>query len=224
MIRAAVCTLLLIGASAPLALGENKLVWGYWIQRPTIASSLLGVDEVLGISSLPIGSAPQTALDRASLLKARGRCEPSSNECLEGRLLPALGGREAKAGEVRDSLLREAWAAELKERPLPLPKDPAYQSSARSVTGLGIRFRRGGGEYVALAYRTSEVANDRHIYSEALYRLSGRNLEPVRQERFLYEIAGLEAVDWRVLWPLNLACLVACVTLGGYLWRRLRHV
>ncbi len=57
MIRAAVCTLLLIGASAPLALGENKLVWGYWIQRPTIASSLLGVDEVLGISSLGFDAA-----------------------------------------------------------------------------------------------------------------------------------------------------------------------
>jgi hypothetical protein len=214
--------LVLIAASALLALGQNKLMWGYWLQRPSIASSLGGVDEVLGISFLPLGSVSQLPPDRASLLKARGRCEPLSNECLEGRLLQALDGRDGNVGEVRDGLLREAWSKENRERPLPLPKDPTYQHSAQPVSGLGIHLRRGGEEYLALAYRTSEVANDRYVYSEALYRFSGGGLVPVRQERFFYEVAGLEAIDWRVLWPLNLVCLIACVTVAAFIRKRTR--
>jgi hypothetical protein len=221
--KTATWVVVLIATSALLAVGESKLIWGYGIQRPSIASSLRGADEVLGISSLPPGSTPQMSTDWATLLEARRRCEPPSNECLEGSLLIALDGRDARAGEVRNHLLRDAWSKESRERPLPPSKDPRYQQSAHPVAGLGIHLRQRGEEYVALAYRTSEVANDRYIYSEALYRLHGGSLEPVRLERFSYEIAGLEAMDWRVLWLLNLASLAAAVTIAAFIKKRIRR-
>jgi len=156
------------------------------------------------------------------VLLARARCEPPTNECLEGKLLLAPHGREAQVGEVRVGLLREVWSMESRLRPIPLPKDPTYQQSARSSVGLGIHFRRTSEEYVALAYRTSEIANDRYIYSESLYRLRAGTFEPVRQERFFYDVAGLEGLDWRVFWPLNFACPAACVAIGAFMRKRTR--
>jgi len=60
---------------------------------------------------------------------------------------------------------------------------------------------------LVLAYRTSEVANDRYIYSETLYRVTSGSLSPLRHERFFYEIAGLEVLTVRILWLFNFACV-----------------
>jgi hypothetical protein len=132
-----------------------------------------------------------------------------SNECLEGKLLLALDGRVIDSNEVRSSLLRQVWTREEKDRPLPLPKDGAFRDSVRAEAGVGIHFLKANREYVMLAYRSSEVANDRYIYSEALYQLDERTPVLVRKERFFYEVAGLESVDWRLLWPFNLVALIA---------------
>lgn len=221
--RTPIWVLVLILASGLLAVGENKLMWGYWVERPSVARSLGDIDGVFGVSALPLGSAWQEPRGRASQRAERGYCRTPSNECPERRLLLALGGREAGITEVRDGLLGEVWSEETSRNPVPVPKDPAYERSARPVTGLAVHLRSEGREFVALAYRTSEVANDRYIYSEALYRLGQRGLELVRHERFSYEIAGFEAIDWRVLWALNLACLVACVSLAALIRRRTRR-
>jgi hypothetical protein len=216
--RTAVWVTVLIAVSGLLALSQNKLIWGYWIQRPSVASSLSEADEVLGISSLQLGSVAQV-FDQAFFVKVRARCDPPSNECLEGKILLALGGREANAGEVRNALLQEIWSKEERERPLPISRDPKFQRSA-PVEGLGVHVRKRGEEYVALGYRSSEIANDRFIYSEALYKVSGGNIKRIRQERFFYEVAGLEVIDWRFLWLLNFAGIAVCVAIVVFIKKR----
>ncbi len=200
---------------------ETKLLWGYWFRRPTVASSVHDVEQVLRVAAIPFDRDASTSERRQFLADARGRCTPVSNECLEGRLLLAIGPYSPASVDSCDDELQAAWLLDRKQRPLPIPNDVRYQPSAKRVAGIGVHFRERDGEYVALGYRTSEVSNDRYIYSEALYRVHGTSLDPVQRERFEYEVAGLEFADWLMFWFVN--CVV--LSLGAAValaWQKAR--
>jgi hypothetical protein len=219
LMRLAGATLFIALAAAALATMETRLMWGYWIRRPSIASSLGGVEKVFRVSLLPLDRVLSGYEQKRLLDDARSRCTPPSNECLEGRVLLAIGANAAPApSDSGEDALRAAWERETSERPLPVPTDSKYRDSASRLSGVAIHFHRQDGEYVVLAYRTSEIANDRYIYSEALYRVQGTVTEPIRSDRFTYEIAGLEFLDWPVLWLLNTITLA--LVSGGVMVRR----
>lgn len=215
--QAATWALALAVVSGSLAAAQNKLLWGYWFTRPSLASELRGAEHVFGVSALVFAGTPHVSQDRTVLETARRRCRPVSNECLEGRLLLALDPHAAAAADVRDDLLQQAWSRHVSRLPLPRAAARGYEASAHPTAGIALNFRRGGRDYVALAYRTSEIANDRYVYSEVLYRLETDRLDDVRMERYFYEIAGIEGLDWRVLWALDLVGLAFLVGLAAWL-------
>lgn len=212
----------LVVISALFAVVQNKLLWGYWWQRPSMAHSLNGIDKLVGISSLPPGSLSQGSSTPGATANALAPCRPVSNECLEGRLLLALDGHATEAAEMQPALLSQVWVKEEADRPLPLATDASIRTTVRPESGLGIHFFKGSEEYVLVAYRSSEAANDRYVYSEAMYRLTGGKLTLVDEDRFYYEVAGFESIDWRVLWPLDLVVLSVLWLLAEVIRRRVR--
>ena len=146
-----------------------------------------------GVAAHPIRESSARA-EAASV--AKSFCYPELlNECREGRLVIRLEkgrGPIDQLPDVAEPLLNEAWEELLAKGWAPRVRDARYRDSAAPTAGLAVHFRKAGQELLLLAYRTSEVANDRYVYSEALYRLTGSEPTLEKQVHFFLEIAGLE--------------------------------
>jgi hypothetical protein len=181
-----------------LVFAESRMLWGYWAERPSIAAGVSSASEVVAATALPPDKQPSGDY----LGAVRASCQPLSNECREGRLLEPFGRKHLALISPAPEWAHAVWSSEQRDRSLPRGATP--------VEGLAIQFRFRNEQFVVLGYRTSQVANDRYIYSESLYRIRDRQLERMHSERFYCDVAGLEALNWRVLFGLNAAvCSVA---------------
>jgi len=199
-------------AALLLAVGENRLLWGYWISRPSLASELDGIDRLLAVSVLAsdLNTGRVSRKQRPDgLTAAQQPCRPRTNECLEGSLLLQLAPQRLteKTPEVADDLVQQAWAQLKTDSPIRVGS-PQYQRTGKPIAGLAIQFVKGDQESLLLAQRTSEISDDRFAYVESLYRANGGSLVPVRQVRYFFEVAGLEGIEWPILWPVNFVVLL----------------
>ena len=200
--------------SLGLAVLQNWVLWGYWFSRPTLAEALEEGSVVRGFSMLDFRSGGVTQVpDRGTAAEAARRvCQPERNECREGRLVAraerVFGALEG-VPQVDSTILATAWA-ELKGRGwLPQVRDPQYRESGVPKAGLALLFVKGNQDLLLLAYRTSEIANDRYAYSEVLQEIGPGEVRIIQQTRFFLDIAGLEGLEWPILWPLNFIVLSA---------------
>ncbi len=210
----------LAGISLGLAAMENRVLWGYWFSRPTLASALDGATSLRGFSMLDFrsGSATQVPDRLAAAAAARRVCQPERNECREGRLVARaerVFGALDGIPEVDAAMLQASWKEVQSRGWLPQVRDPQYQASGVPKAGLALFFVKGNQDLLLLAYRTSEIANDRYAYSEVLQEVRPGNLRIVRQTQFSLDIAGLEGLEWPVLWPLNFVVLLLIWGLAG---------
>lgn len=191
----------------------QRAAWGYWFARPNIAASITDINVVLGVATLP----PSVAFDRSTVLsafnEARERCTPPSNECLEGRIVVAAGVQSADLKPMPFDLIQAIWSKEQRDRPLPSFPN-STQDRSPPIAGVATHFRSARGEFIALGYRTSEIANDSYLYSEALYQVAHDGIEPVRRARFRFDVAGLEDLTFPILAVLNLIVLSVAILLG----------
>jgi hypothetical protein len=204
-----------------LSLCENRLLWGHWIAPPTVSEAFGCIDNLRAISSFSSrgsGSALQLEPREDNLRRARYFCGIAGHECIEGQLLLALErkARLEAAPEVRAGTI--ALAEKLLHGHLwrPRVRDPKYKALGAHSFGWIVNFSCPAAEYVVIAYRTGEIANDRHAYAEALVEIRGGSWRLVRQVHYYFDIAGIEGLTWHLLWPLN-----ALVLFLGYLLFRL---
>ena len=225
--------LVLVAVALALALVQNWLMWGFLVSRPSLAGELDNVEAVLGLSMLRFSRGGVAALPieesyarSAAAQAVKSFCYPESlNECREGRLMIRLEkgrGPIDQIPNVASLLLNEAWQELLAKGWVPRVRDARYCDSGAPTAGLAIHFRKAGRELLRLAYRTSEVANDRYAYSEALYRLTGSEPTLEKQVHFFLEIAGLERLEWPLLWPANFVLVVIGAVVIGAVRRRQR--
>ena len=140
------------------------------------------------------------------------RCQPERNECREGRLVARaerVFGALDGVPEVDPTLLATAWKELQRHGGLPLVRDPQYRDSGAPKAGLALLFVKGSQDLLLLAYRTSEIANDRYAYSEVLQEVGPGRTSIIHQTRFFLDIAGLEGLEWPILWPLDFVVLLA---------------
>ncbi|MGE0452400.1 MAG: hypothetical protein AB7O37_05610 [Vicinamibacteria bacterium] len=203
-----------------LAVAENRALWGYWISRPSLCRELQAGDPISGFSMLrfsPIGEVAGV-MDRRAAHEAASRfCEPETNECREGSLILCLKRQGVKLEAVPEVPL-ERYATVLLPSVVrqwePEATDLAYKQSSRPAHGVAIAFTRNSDQFLLIGYRTSEIANDSYAYGEILYRIEGDRAAVVRRVRFLLDIAGVEGLEWPLLWPLNAAALFALLVVG----------
>jgi hypothetical protein len=146
-------------------------------------------------------------------------CHPWSNECRDGILLLRLEKRFGALDTIPGvdlGLVDAAWAALPATGWLPAVPEPPYRSTGLPLSGFAIAIRRASQDYLLLTFGTGQLANDRYAYSELLYRLDDGRLHLVKQIHYFLEIAGIEGLEWPVLWPLNAAVLL----IGYHVFRR----
>lgn len=205
----------LLATGLVLAFVENWMLWGFFVSRPSLEGELAHGDRLVGVSMLrfdpqPLPVPPPDRMTEA--VNAAAVCRPDSNECLEGRLVLGVerlfGSVDGKT-DVALPVLRAAWTELVAKGWLPRVRDPAYKATGVPVAGLAIHFRRPDEhEYFLLGYRTSAIANDLYAYSEALFRISGTEVALIKQVRFYLDIAGIEGLEWPILWPVNFFALL----------------
>jgi hypothetical protein len=104
---------------------------------------------------------------------------------------------------------------------LPQVRDPQYRKSGVPKAGLALLFVKDDRSLLLLAYRTSEIANDRYAYAEVLQQVRDGEARIARQAWFFLDIAGIEGIEWPILWPLNFVLLVSLWRLIGWTpWTR----
>jgi hypothetical protein len=213
-----------------LALVESRVLWGYWIVRPSLCRELDTAGRVVAFSMVdfwPEGEWSVLAARRTAREDAERFCQPDSNECREGRLITCLRRREAEVDslpELRQERYSVPTPSQVRQWE-PEPEDRTYQQSSRPVRGVVIHFMRNGDEWLLVGYRTSERANDSYAYGEVLYRIGDRGADLVRHVRFLLDIGGVEGLDWPVLWPANAVVILLGTLVGQRIirwtaWRR----
>jgi hypothetical protein len=213
-VRVTVTVTVLAGLSLLAAIGENWLLWGYLVSRPTLTPRLADAVGIRGFSVFTLDESLVVSGgdDRTRGIEdRRGECLPvERNECREGAIIVRLEQRFGDLREIPDvanGLLQEAWQELRRKGWFPSVRDPRYSRSGQPVGGAAVHFRRIQADRILLAYRTSELANDTYAYSEALFDLSGGKARLVEQTHFYLDIAGLEGVEWPLLWPLNFLAL-----------------
>lgn len=207
--------LVLAALSVLSSVVEHRALWGYWWSRPSFASAVEGATAVKAFSILRFENRLVFAqLDRLQALNRLKNQEGSKGASLvEAQLLERLGlghGSLDQLPEVSQTTLEGSWRELLSKGWLPKVRDPRYRDSGIPVSGLAARFLKGNSEYLLLAYKTSEIANDRYAYSEALFDNLDSAPSLLKQEHFFYEIAGLEGIGYAVLLPINAALFLVC--------------
>jgi hypothetical protein len=208
----------LIGTlSYALALVQNRALWGFWFNRPTLTEALQDATELLGVSGLrfdDMGLPVSSSATRSRLIELVPEvCNPANVDkgyyCLEHRLLLALMERFGELEQVSDvdpMVLSITWQRYRTEGWRPSTA-PGYRGSPH--IGLALHFRKGSQDYVILAYESSEIAGDRYAYGEALYRLTRPFPMLVREHRLFYEVAGAEAWGTPILTVINAILLTS---------------
>jgi hypothetical protein len=216
----------LFGLGLVLAFVENWILWGFFVSRPSLERELQEGDLIVAFSMLKftprptalLGAERNTAADRVATF-----CRLGLNECLEGRLvlrLEKLASRRDLTADVGAPMLHAAWEELAGKGWFPRVRDPAYPG--RPLSGLAILFRKPHDrEYLLMTYVTSEIANDHHAYSEALFSVSSFGPALVKQVHFFLDIAGMEGFEWPLLWPINIILLLPLWALISV--DRLRH-
>lgn len=209
--RAIRCILLIVSIALLMSLGENYLMWGFVVSRPSLSGEVRGLDDLLGVSFVRF-RADEIVLDanRRSVnlndlvSEAKESCKKDPYLCLEAKMIVELESVGANADDipgVSEVVARAAWQVLATHGWLPTVAGKIRKDKLNR--GLAIQYRKSGRELLLLAYDTNELADDTYAYSEALFDLSAPTPTLLRQVRFFYDIAGCEGVEWPLLWPAN---------------------
>jgi hypothetical protein len=208
-----------------LSLLESQLLWGYWFQRPSLVprSEIESLKALSALSFNADGIPVVSSERRIRLLEAKAFCakEVDSNECLEGAIVLALeqsGLLTDNTPEMDTALLSHVWSEVGDQLWQARIHDSQFKTTSIPVSGLGVYYSTKSREQrLLLAWRTSEISNDRYAYAEAQVELESGRFSIQRQVHFFYEIAGLEGLTWPYLATLNLIVL-------GFSWSAIRVV
>lgn len=221
------CTIALALASGS-AIVENRLLWGFWLHRPTLAAVVDGsgsIDAVSAVRFPPFAGTPTRWARRDWLVQTDSICRGANEACVGEQIAERVSRaleKDAALAEIDDVTLAILWESIR-------PTESRGVGPAGGALGWplkGIVTALGGeraGRWFVLAYRTAEVANDRHAFVEALVEVDGQRAFVRDQVVSYYDEAGLEFVTLGFLWWANLGAVAVVLVVGagiGRVWRR----
>ncbi|MBP7274814.1 MAG: hypothetical protein KBA51_01265 [Kiritimatiellae bacterium] len=191
-----------------MSVAVSRYYWGYYLSRPPVPDEIREERRVLAV--IPIRTQTDAEGQRRIVVQpdfvladqlARGREDPYY--CLYERLLLALEERKA---------LPETVAADLSDLPelhaliratgILAKAEPGYDD-ADELGGVAILAEGpAGGQRLFLGVCGPQVSNDHYPYYEMLFESAGGtgSFSYIRGRRFFYDVAGMEGVEWPVIW------------------------
>jgi hypothetical protein len=207
------CSLILLFIGSILT---SKAMWGYYLFRPAplaIANELVRVDQIDVFRRLDKTLTPSEPLDLPMLTKG----DPGDYYCLEGRLAHQLRRRNLLPEElVRDAALLDQLPALISRSGFEATPEIGYDPY-RSLRGVVIKGQNSKGRgMVLLGLCPGQVSNDHYPYYElCFWQTPGGQLEYADGLRFFYDTAGVEGMEWWVVFcslafPAALAAMLLC--------------
>jgi hypothetical protein len=213
-----------------VAIGISKIYWGYFLSRPPVFAELKTIAAAPSI--IPVATFDETnalpyfvARQIQPLAEALQYAERNPYDDPEGRLLVALRDKhrlpEAFSTSLNDlsSLLPLARSSGLM-----VPADPGYTGDRFLGGYIADAVGPSGNRLVFLFLGGAQIANDHYPCYEMLFSSSpgSSDLKFVRGRRFFYDVAGVEGLEWPLMWigfslaglPIAFVALIAVMAIG----------
>jgi hypothetical protein len=217
------------------AIWINHQMWGYFLSRPAVDRRIVNAHQIETISRVETGSdsrgrrtfASGPIGDLDSLIQVNPR--EDDYYVLEKRILYSLKDRQAlpaEPGVMPPARLEGLYQA--LESTGRLENGAHRYVHAKELSGIVVEaLEQNGRPLLFVAVRGGEVSNDHHPYYEFLFTTDSPGAPPklLSSQRFYYDVAGMEGVEWPVLLPVfALYSLIPTIPLQGFLlWRARRR-
>jgi hypothetical protein len=217
------------------AIWINDQMWGYFVSRPAVDRRIVNAHQIETISRVETGSDSRGGRTFTSMpvgeVDSFIQVHPQEGDyyVLEGRILRALKDRQALPAEPRlmPPARLEGLYQVLEFTGRLENGKPGYEH-AKELRGIVVEaLGQDGRPLLFVGVCGGEVSNDHHPYYEFLFTTDSPGAPPklLSCQRFYYDVAGMEGVEWPVFLPVfALFSLIPTLPLQGFLlWRARRH-
>jgi hypothetical protein len=192
-----------------VAAGISRAYWGYWLFRPPVLREVRDLAKVTAV--VPVKAAAGESASRALIADDEfvlgqavgiGRADPYY--CLEERLLIAVEDRGLLPRQPSADLgaLPELFPL-IRQTGILAKPDRGYEDAdqLRGVVVDGVSQK--GKRLVFVGVVGQQLSNDHYPYYELLFagEPGAVNLRFVRGQRFFFDVAGIEGLEWYGIWP-----------------------
>lgn len=223
----------IVGLAFLGSIGLSKWYWGYFFKRPGLlnaAKTITKVERVIPVKTVSCDRPDQCEfiVDRSNTLdKSLNHARRNSYDNPEQRILLHLQA----GGMLPNSFSRELDGiadlyAPLMQTPIIAEPAPGYLH-AHQLQGIVLIGATAHGERRAfVGARGHQLANDHYPYYEAVFKLesNGEIVTYLSGQRFFFDIAGMEGLEWYFIWPLltvfGIALVFPMVGIGALIYQR----
>ncbi len=217
------------------AIWINHQIWGYYVARPALDRRIVEAPQVETVTRVETISDPSghRAFSGVPVEEVDSFIQVHPQEggyyVLEGRILRALTDRQTLPAEARGmpaERLRGLY--QVLDETGRLEEGEAGYQDAKNLSGMVVEaWGRDGRPLVFVGVQGGAVSNDHYAYYEFLFTSDspGGHLKLLSTQRFYYDVAGEEGVEWPVFLPfLAIASLIPTLPIQGFLlWRGRRR-
>jgi hypothetical protein len=212
----------------------SRAYWGYWFQRPALPHAINKITKITAV--IPVATVTNAAGERAmvpdeiaSLTKALSNVT-DPYYCLSQRILVELRRKNLLPAVHQSSLsgLPELYPL-IKSTGILARPDEGYVDSDILRGFVVDGFDALGERLVFIGVTGWYVANDHRPYYELLFRAPDVDsaLKFASSQRFFYDVAGIEGVEWYAIWPYFsiIAIIVGLIifTVAAGIWNLVRR-
>lgn len=196
------------------ALGLSHWMWGYFLERPALPALAGEITHVRSVTMVETPDRePRLLSSRVSQEFAPDQLTPRDDYYfLEGRVLRSLKNRGLLPNRPTPTTLdlKEVNSVLAASGPLAAPETGYHNSDL--LAGVVVDGEtESGSRLVFLALRGGEVSNDHYPFYEVVLGApsGGGALGYEFGQRFFYDVAGMEGMEWPVFFSLLSVVLVA---------------
>ena len=209
-----------VGLAFLASLALSKHYWGYFFKRPGLLNDAKKITRVERV--IAVNAASCIAPERCEFIVDRSRTLAQSLEYARKSTHNALEERNLIYFQAK-GLLPDNFSLNLNGAPdlyAPLMKtpiiaepDPGY-TNAHQLRGIVIiGFTDLGERRAVVGARGHQLSNDHYPFYEAVFKIepTGEAVTYLSGQRFFFDIAGLEGLEWYIMWPFLTVLAVAVV-------------
>jgi hypothetical protein len=211
-----------------VSIAFSKYYWGYFFHRPAVLAELKDVTKVISIipvttEQTPMGEYRFVAETDCSIADriAYAQKDPYSN--LDERILVYLDEKHLLPEEIATSLGSHTDFYDLLPETGLLAKAQDGYKSAGLLRGVIVEARNtSGSQLVFLSATGGQVSNDHYPCYEMVFERHPRSgqLTFIRGQRFFFDVAGIEGLEWFGIWLgvslIGVVLVLPVVTLTGW--------
>jgi len=186
----------------------SKFYWGYFFHRPAVLAELKDVTRVMAIT--PVTTEQTSTGEYRFVISSDfsitdqivyAQKDPYYN--LDERILVYLQEKRLLPEEIATSLASHTDLYGLLSETGLLAKAQDSYTSAGLLKGVVVEARHtSGSELVFLSVTGGQVSNDHYPCYETVFEIDPRSgqLTFIRGQRFFFDMAGIEGLEWYVMW------------------------